>query len=88
MSSNDVAEWLLLMLSLPLAEFLVFFRLITALYVYIDAEQRSKNRFMAVGFTLMVTLFYWPIGFFAYMACTAVIDRDHRKTNVDMSAKS
>ena len=88
MPSNDVVEWLQLMLSLPLAALLVFFRLITALYVYIDAEQRSKNRLMAVGFTLMVTLFYWPIGFFAYLACTALIDRVPRKANVEASAKS
>lgn len=88
MSSNDLVEWLQLMLSLPLAAFLVFFRLITALYVYVDAEERSKSRLLAAGFTLMVALFYWPIGFFVYLACTAMIDRGPRKANVEASAKS
>lgn len=79
MSQSDFAEWLTLMLVLPLAAFATFFWLLTALYVYIDTEQRTKSRLLAAGFALMVATYYWPISFLAYLACTAVVDRRQSK---------
>ncbi|MBC7815422.1 MAG: hypothetical protein IAG10_00820 [Planctomycetaceae bacterium] len=52
-----------------------FFRFVTALYVYFDVEERSRNRVFAALFALAVAIFYWPISFVAYIACTVILDR-------------
>ncbi|MDZ4819845.1 MAG: hypothetical protein SGJ20_12820 [Planctomycetota bacterium] len=75
MSAADLFEWITLLVSMPFAAALVFFRLVTALYVFIDAKDRSKNLWFALLLTGAVFFCYWPISFLAYLTCTALLDR-------------
>ena len=75
MSAADLFEWVTILVMVPLASILVFFQVVTALYVYIDAEERSKSRLFAALLAAAVAFCYWPISFLAYIACTVLLDR-------------
>lgn len=78
MSAADLFEWLTVLVMVPIASVLVFFQIVTALYVYIDAEERSKSRLFAALLAAAVAFYYWPISFLAYIACTVLLDRQPR----------
>lgn len=80
MSAADFFEGVMLLVMAPVATILFFFRIVTALYVYIDVEERSKSRLFAASLAAAVALCYWPISFLAYIACTVVLDRRPQAT--------
>lgn len=80
MSAGDFFEWLTVLVAAPLATLAMFFRAVTALFVYMDAAERSKSRFLAVLLAVAVAWFYWPISFLAYLVGTALLDRRPRTT--------
>jgi hypothetical protein len=75
MSEADFFECVSLLVMAPIATILFFFRIVTTLYVYIDAEERSKSRLFAAALAAAVALCYWPISFLAYIACTVLLDQ-------------
>ncbi|MCC7419606.1 MAG: hypothetical protein IT428_04960 [Planctomycetaceae bacterium] len=75
MYANDFFEIICLLLIAPIATLLFAFRLLTGLYVYLDAQSRSHNRLLAGLLAASVTFLSWPAGFFAYFALTVVLDR-------------
>jgi hypothetical protein len=75
MSMGDLMELLSVLAAIPLATGLCFFWIVTAGYVYFDAEHRARRSLFAAALALAVSFFYWPISFLAYLACTAIIDR-------------
>ena len=77
MSTADFMEWITVLLTAPIAALVVCFRALTALYVFFDVEKRSNNRVMSFALSVAVFLAYWPVSFFAYLICCAIIDRRH-----------
>lgn len=75
MFSPDLLEWLGLMVSLPFRLLAVFLCLVTVAYVYFDSERRSKSKLFATALAAAVWFGSWPISFFAYIACTVILDR-------------
>lgn len=75
MSMSDFFEWVTVLVMAPIGTLAFFFLAVTVLYVYIDAEKRSRSRVFAALLALAVALSYWPISFLAYIGCTAVLDR-------------
>ncbi len=75
MSSGDFMELMSVLVSVPLATITWFLWIVTTYYVYLDAERRSKSRLFAVAFAIAIAMYYWPISFLAYLACTASLDR-------------
>ncbi len=75
MSAADFFEWLTVLVMAPIATATVLFWLGTTLFVYFDAKARSRNRTFSALLAVAIGLSYWPIGFLAYLACTASFDR-------------
>lgn len=75
MSSGDFIELISVLLAVPLAAGAWLFWIVTTLYVYFDVERRSKSRLFAAAFAMAIAMYYWPISFLAYLACTASLDR-------------
>lgn len=80
MSAADFIEWMGVLIAAPLGTLMLFFQIVTALYVNFDAEQRSRSRLFAGLLAAAVAFCYWPISFLAYLGCTAALD--HRQTPV------
>ena len=83
MSMADFIEWMTVLLMAPIATFTVFFFVITLLYVYIDAEERSRSRLFASALAFAVGFSYWPISFIAYIAGTVILDRRRQPFDAD-----
>src|SRR5690606_612383 len=73
--NGDLFEMLSIWVSLPFAVLAAGFWIATSLYVYFDAEARTRNRLFAACLVAAITVAYWPISFLAYVVCVASLDR-------------
>ncbi|MCO6044428.1 hypothetical protein NG895_10975 [Aeoliella sp. ICT_H6.2] len=82
MSPADLYEWLTVMFRVPFAALAMAFLVATCLYVYVDARPRTGSRLCAVCLAVAVAVAYWPLSFFAYIACIASVDRRRSRAAV------
>ena len=81
MGLADFFEWLGILVSIPLTLAWYAFVLVTCLFVYFDAQERSKSSLFALGLALATGLAFWPLSLFAYLACTSLLDRGATQTH-------
>ena len=75
MSPGDFWEWVSVLTMAPVAAAVLFIRIVTALYVFVDVQERSHSRPLSMLLAVAVGMFYWPMSFLAYLGCTVALDR-------------